>query len=134
MIRVVLSGSFHRDTTGLTAAWRELEATGCRILSPLSINFADHEVAVVKTIYEQGIGVAELERLHLRAIREADFIWLHAPLGYVGVSASFELGFAMALGTPCFCREPLQDTMLQAQVTVVPSVFAARESLKDIPN
>ncbi len=129
MIKVVISGSYHKDSEGLARSFRELETTGCRILSPLSLNFTNLDTAVVKSSQETDFSTAELEKFHLRAIRDADFIWLHAPAGYVGTSGSFELGYATALGKPVFSNFKLEDAMLQTQVRCVVSVFEALEQL-----
>jgi nucleoside 2-deoxyribosyltransferase len=61
----------------------------------------------------------------LRALRESDIIWLHAPDGYVGVSAAYELGFAAAIGKPVFSFNTPTDEMLATQVYRVQSVFSA---------
>lgn len=127
--KVVICGSFHRDPTGLARAYRELEATGCRILSPLSVNFTDASVPVVRTRHENDFSIQELEKFHLRAINESDLVWLHAPEGYVGLSASFEIGYAVAIGKPVFSSFVLTDEMLHSQITIVASVFESLESL-----
>jgi hypothetical protein len=75
--------------------------------------------------------LSELERFHLRAITETDFVWLYAPDGYVGLSGAFEIGYATAVGRPVFCHQRLQDDMLDAQVHHVGSVFEALEQLAD---
>lgn len=127
--RVVLCGSFHRDPDRLRLLFRELETTGCRVLSPLSLDFSSLGEAYVKTGFELDVTAKELESLHLRAIHEADFIFLHAPDGYVGVSAAFEIGYAEALHKPVFCKENLADEMLDARVIKTRSVFEALEQL-----
>lgn len=126
--RVVICGSYHRNPAGLRRLFRELEATGCRILSPLSLDF-DASKAVVRADSEADFTVEELEKYHLRAIREADFIMLHAPEGYVGLSAAFELGYAAASGKPVFCKQPPTDDMLASQVRQVGSVFESLEAI-----
>jgi hypothetical protein len=127
--RVVLCGSYHRRPELLFRIFRELEITGCRILSPLSIAFEDRTEAVVRTLSEKNFNVDELERFHLRAISDAHFVWLHAPEGYVGVSAAYELGYAAALGIPTFCLTTPVDEMLASRVRIVASVFEALESI-----
>ncbi len=130
MLRVVICGSYHRDNAGLKLIFRELESHNCRILSPISLEFEDINTPIVKTIAEQNLSIRDLELFHLRAIADADFIWLHAPLGHVGISASYELGYANALGKTVFCKEIPRDEMLQAVVTTVDSVFGALLSIE----
>ena len=51
------------------------------------------------------------------------FVMLHAPKGYVGLSAAMEIGFATAQGCPVFSRTAPQDIALRRLVNVVPSVY-----------
>lgn len=126
--RVVLTGSFRRDRPGLRRLFRECEATGCRVLSPISLDFDDAEF--VRARAEQDLSPTELERFHLRALRDADFIMLHAPGGYIGLSSAYELGFADALGKPTFSLHAPADAMLASCVRTVGSVFEALEQLQ----
>lgn len=127
--KAVICGSYRRDPAGLKRLFRELETTGCRILSPLSLDFADVRPEVVRLNSEQDFSAAELEKYHLRAIAEADLIWLHAPDGYVGLSGAYELGYAAALGKKIFCNQPLADEMLASQVILTSSVFESLEAI-----
>jgi len=126
--RVVLTGSFRRDRPGLQRLFRELEATGCRVLSPISLDFDDAEF--VRTPAEQDLSPSELERFHLRALRDADFMMLHTPGGYVGLSSAYEIGFASALGKPTFALHAPTDEMLAGRVRITTSVFEILESLQ----
>lgn len=126
--KVVLSGSYHQDTVGLSRIFRELEMCGCRILSPLSIDFISTNDSVVKTESESEFSIKELEKFHLRAIKEADFVWIHAPKGYVGLSAAFEIGFCIAIKKPIFAKSLPNDEMIRIYVTKVESVFDAIEA------
>ena len=58
-------------------------------------------------------------------MRAADFVWLYAPDGYVGRSASMELGYAHALGLRVFARRLPEDVTLAGLVSRVDSVEAA---------
>ncbi|MCA9325889.1 hypothetical protein KDA23_07600 [Candidatus Saccharibacteria bacterium] len=127
---VVICGSYHADPPGLRRIFQELETTGCRILSPISIDFVDTTQEVVRANYEDGFGIDELERYHLRALQSADFIWLHAPGGHIGLSGLFELGFATAIQKPVYCLVSPEDAMLATQVRIVPSAFAALQDLR----
>jgi hypothetical protein len=131
--RVVICGSFRRDAAGLRALFQELETTGCRVLSPLSIDFAGTNAGFVKADNENDFTVNELERFHLRALRDADFVWLHAPEGHVGTSVTYELGFAAALHKQIFSFETPIDEMLASQIQTAKSVFAALKMNELIP-
>lgn len=128
MKKAVICGTFHRDVAGLRRLIRELETCGVAVLSPLSTEFVSLQPAVVRTATDETLDAATLETMHLRAIREADFIWLHAPNGYVGVSGSFEIGYVVAKKIPIFSFVPLQDVMLHNYVKTVGSVFAALDA------
>ena len=69
-----------------------------------------------------------IEAWHLSAICQADFVMLHAPKGYVGLSAAMEIGFATAQERPVFLRIAPQDIALRGLVKVVPSVYDALQA------
>jgi hypothetical protein len=127
--KVVVCGSYHKDPVGLARIFRELETTGCRILSPISLDFTNINEAMVKTKNEYDLSVEDIEKYHLRAIRDADFIWLHTPGGHIGISGSFEIGYANAFKKPIFCYRMPDDEMLSTRVTKINSVFEAIEYL-----
>ena len=121
--RAVLCGSYRRDIDGLRRAYDELAVTGCQVLSPRRVDFMDGEFVVDAA--EVGLSPREIENWHLRAIEQSDFILLHAPKGYVGISAAMEIGYALALKKPIFSRTAPVDIMLRELVYVVPSVYDA---------
>lgn len=128
MIKAVISGSFHQDGDSLQRLFSELETCGLRILSPLSLDFIDTTESVVKAQHDDDFDIGMLEGFHLRAIREADIVIVHAPGGYVGLSTSFEIGYAVSRHVPVVSRNQINDTMLQSYVAVHASVF---DALKD---
>lgn len=125
--RAVLCGSYRRDRAGLWRAYDELVVTGCQVLSPRRMQFDDDE-AFVRDAAEQGMSPLEIETGHLLAICQADFVMLHAPDGYVGLSAAMEIGFATAQECPVFSRTAPQDIALRGLVKVVPSVYDALQA------
>jgi hypothetical protein len=129
IIRVTLSGSFHRDPEGLDRSLRELVRNQCQVLSPRSLEFQDTSVLFVKHEIEKNENAGTIQKQHLQAITLSDFLWVHAPDGYVGVSAAMEIGYAYRSGTPIFASQIPKDEMLKHFVTFVPSVFAAIELL-----
>lgn len=121
--RAVLCGSYRRDREALARAYDELVATGCQVLSPRRMRFDDAEF--VQDEAERGLTPAQIEDWHLRAIAQADFVWLHAPEGYIGVSAAMEIGYATHAERPVFSRIEPADIALRGLVRVVPSVYDA---------
>ncbi len=119
--RAVLCGSYKRDREGLWRAYDELVTTGCQVLSPRRMWFDD--AVFVRDTAEQDIPPQAVETWHLSAIRQANFVMLHAPKGYIGLSAAMEIGFATAQKCPVFSRTAPQDIALRGLVKVVPSVY-----------
>lgn len=128
--RVVICGTYHHDMPLLKRTFRELETAGCRVLSPLSIDFLDTATAIVRTSNDYDLSIDDLEKFHLRALRDADFVWLHCPHGHIGLSAAYELGYSTALRIPTFCFTAPKDEMLATRVYVVSSVFEALEIMR----
>ncbi len=56
---------------------------------------------------ERGLNIREIEDRFLRAIDEADFLYVLCPKGYIGASTSFEMGYALAGETPVYAGESL---------------------------
>jgi mazG domain protein len=88
----------------------------------------DDDEAFVRDAAEQGMSPLEIETGHLLAICQADFVMLHAPDGYVGLSAAMEIGFATAQECPVFSRTAPQNIALRGLVKVVPSVYDALQA------
>jgi hypothetical protein len=129
ILRATLSGSFHKDPDGLDRSYRELARNQCQILSPRSLEFEDAGVLFVRhTIETDDVGI--IQKHHLQAIALSDFLWVHAPDGYIGTSVAMEIGYAYANGTPVFSSQVPKDEMLKHFVKNVPSVFAAIELLR----
>ena len=122
--RAVLCGSYTRDRDGLFRVYDELVVTGCQVLSPRRMQF-DDDAAFVRDTAEQGMSPPEIETEHLLAIRQANFVMLHAPDGYIGLSVAMEIGFATAQDCPVFSRTAPQDIAVQGLVRVMPSVYDA---------
>jgi len=125
VVRAVLSGSFRRDITGLKRAYDELVTCGCQVLSPHRLDFDDTKVLFVRDSAEKSFDEEFLERHHLLAIKQADFLWVYAPEGYMGRSTAFEIGYALASNVPVFSMQPIDDPGIAPFVRVVPSVYEA---------
>lgn len=129
VVRCVLSGSFRRSTEELEREYQELALAGCQILSPHRLDFVDVNTDFVKDAAEETLSVQEIEQHHLLALRQADFVWLHCPAGYVGPSAAFELGYALAHGKPVFGKTVPEEEVFRSYVQAVPSVFMVLQKL-----
>jgi NTP pyrophosphatase (non-canonical NTP hydrolase) len=116
---VVICGSFRKDVTGLARIHQHFLDLHCTILSPTNVEIRSEDKGFVYMRGEETQTPETLERRHLDAIEQADFVWMHAPEGYVGLSGSLEIGYASAVGTPVFSSIALQDTVLGGLVKVV---------------
>jgi NTP pyrophosphatase (non-canonical NTP hydrolase) len=117
-MKAVLCGSFRRDPSGLARDYSDLEEC-CTVLSPADINFVDPEATFVRLPTEIDETEPQVEHRHLDAISSADFVWLHCPDGYVGVSAAMELGHAKALGVPIFASNLPEESVLADGIQVL---------------
>jgi NTP pyrophosphatase (non-canonical NTP hydrolase) len=124
-LTVVLCGSFRRAPDMLRADYDALLGEGCRVLSPLDIDWTVEEAGFVYSAEEVGDDPQEIEERHLRAMQAAHFVWLHLPDGYVGRSAAMELGYAHACGLRVFARQLPTDITLAPLVTTAGSPAAA---------
>lgn len=114
---VTLIGSYKKDPEKLAIIYNQLIKKH-KVLSPASIEFVENKSGFVKTTDELAYTVKELEEQHLRSINDSDFVVLHAPDGYVGISGAFELGYAYSLGIPIISDEKPKDSMLKKMVTL----------------
>jgi NTP pyrophosphatase (non-canonical NTP hydrolase) len=103
---------------GLRSDFDELKAAGCEILSPSSVDFVAEADGFVLAERDRGRPPEAIEREHLAALEHADFVWLHAPAGYLGPSGALEVGVAHTLGIPIMARHapsevPFQQFVIQ---------------------
>jgi NTP pyrophosphatase (non-canonical NTP hydrolase) len=119
--RAVLSGSFRKDPGGLRSDFEELQDLGWEVLSPHRLDISREEDGFIYMVGEETSTPQAIESRHLQAIEEADFVWLHAPEGYLGLSASLEIGFASAVGVPIFAKQRPADSVLADFVHVISS-------------
>ncbi len=124
-LRVVICGSYKRGGTELRQVYEYFMEAGCQVLSPRSIDFVEMRDGFAYCEGEQEEAPATIEQRHLRAMSEADIVWLHAPDSYVGNSGAMELGFAQALGLPVYSDEQPKDVALRGFVQSVSGPAAA---------
>ena len=125
MLRATVSGSFRRHMPAINEAVMELVEFGVDVLSPADPRVVDQIGEFVFVASDRVRSVKMVEDRHLECIGASDFLWLVAPDGYVGQSASMELGYAIAHGIPILCRGKPTDGTLEKYVRQVPSIGAA---------
>ena len=128
-LRVVVCGSFRRDVEHLHKRFEELQEL-FEIVSPLSLDFVDPTAAFVRLAHEVSESDDAIEQRHIDALISADFVWLHAPCGHLGVSAAIELGHARSFGIPIFADQLPAELAFRPWVHLVarPSEIKLKQS------
>src|SRR6266851_9396023 len=122
MLTATVSGSFHRHLTAIYTAVGELREAGVDVLSPADPRVVDHIGEFLFVASDRLRSIHLVQDRHLECIANSSFLWLVAPDGYVGPSASMELGYAVAAKTPIFSDSSLNDSTLKEYVHVVQRV------------
>lgn len=125
MLTAAVSGSFHRHMEVISRAVHELAALSVRVLSPADPRVVAHRGEFLFVASDRVRSVRLVQDRHLESIRAADFLWLICPDGYVGQSASMEIGFAAGAGVPIFATRAPGDLTLREYVAVVPTLSEA---------
>jgi hypothetical protein len=122
VIAASVSGSFHRHMQEIANAVLELASLSVRVLSPADPRVVAHQGEFLFVASDPVRSVRLVQDRHLESIRAADFLWLVCPDGYVGQSASMEIGYAAAARVPIFASRPPDDLTLRQYVTIRPSL------------
>lgn len=124
-LKAAVSGSFHRHMAAIGASVEELIARSVRVLSPADPRVVAAQGEFLFVASDRVRSVRLVQDRHLESIRAADFLWLVCPDGYVGQSASMEIGFAAAAGIPILATHAPNDLTLREYVTTVPTLLEA---------
>ena len=119
MLTATVSGSFHRHMEAITKAVYELMTLSVRVLSPADPRVVAQQGEFLFVASDPVRSVRLVQDRHLESIHAADFLWLVCPDGYVGQSASMEIGFAAGAGVPIFATHAPSDLTLREYVNVV---------------
>lgn len=130
MLKAAVSGSFHRHMSAIAAAVEELGEHSIRVLSPADPRVVAQQGDFLFVASDRVRSVRLVQDRHLESIRAAHFLWLVCPDGYVGQSASMELGFAAATGVPIFAIQAPEDLTLRQYVKIVPAIATAIDLIK----
>jgi hypothetical protein len=116
VIAATVSGSFHRHMSAIRVAVDSLRAHGVLVLSPADPTVVGAVGSFLFVASDIHRSVRLVQDRHLAAIRRSDFLLLVCPDGYVGQSASLEIGFALASGVPVYCTTWPSDPTLRQYV------------------
>ena len=119
MLTATVSGSFRRHMSAIAEAVQALTDHGVRVLSPADPRIVDQQTEFWYVASDVVRSIRLLQDRHLDSIRCSNFLWLVAPDGYVGRSASMEIGYAAGAGVPIFATSAPQDLTLKQYVSVV---------------
>src|SRR6202140_4552780 len=124
-LRAAVSGSFHRHMEAITRAVHELAALSVRVLSPADPRVVAAQGEFLYVASDRVRSVRLVQDRHLDSIRAADFLWLVCPDGYVGQSASMEVGAAVTAGVPIFVTRAPSGVTIREYVTTVSTLSEA---------
>jgi len=109
----------------IVAAVDSLRSHGVNVLSPADPRVVDQIGPFLFVASDRHRSVRLVQDRHLSAVDHSDFLWLVCPDGYVGQSASLEIGFAIARGVPVFGADLPVDLTLRQYVQKVDSIIDA---------
>ena len=132
-LRAAVSGSFHRHMDEITRVVHELATLSVRVLSPADPRVVAAQGEFLFVASDRVRSVRLVQDRHLESISAANFVWLVCPDGYVGQSASMEIGYAAGAGVPIYATRGPYDLTLREYVTIVPSVEEAVRRAKQVP-
>jgi hypothetical protein len=124
-IRAVVSGSFHRHMSQVQEAVEELRACGVVVLSPSDPRIVDSAGAFLFVASDRHRSVRLVQDRHLACMSQSHFLWLVCPDGYVGQSASMEVGFAIGQRIPVYGTVLPNDVTLRQYVRIVDGIREA---------
>jgi hypothetical protein len=124
-LKVAVSGSFHRHMAKINEAVQQLASLSIRVLSPADPRIVAQQGEFLFVASDRIRSVRLVQDRHLDSIRAADFLWLVCPDGYVGPSASMEVGYAAAAGVLIFGTHAPSDLTLREYVILVPKLSEA---------
>jgi hypothetical protein len=132
-LKAAVSGSFHRHMAAIGASVEELISRSIRVLSPADPRVVAAQGEFLFVASDRVRSVRLVQDRHLESIRAADLLWLVCPDGYVGQSASMEIGFAAAAGIPIFAMHAPNDLTLREYVAIVPNLSEALQQAAASP-
>ena len=95
--KITISGSFRKHLKEILELKNYFKQLGTEVLSPRFKEISSTVEGFVIFKEEEKFSPFELENYHLRSIINSDALIICDPEGYVGYSATFEIGFACSL-------------------------------------
>jgi nucleoside triphosphatase len=111
-IRCVIHGSFRKHFGLIKQAYSVFTEAGIEVLAPKSTELIAVENGFALFEGEENTDPRLIELMYLHNLKQlgpTGFSYFVAPEGYIGKSASYELGIAQISNVRCFYSERLQD-------------------------
>ncbi len=103
----LLIGSFRKHYPHMVDVIKKFEGAGIEVLSPKVAEILNPDDEFVVFDYDpEHLSEKELEDLVLEKMHKSRFVYLVNPGGYIGLSASFEVGYCAAHGIDVYAMEP----------------------------
>lgn len=118
-LKVTISGSFHKHLDRIMESVQTFKELNVDVLSPKDPRVVDSIGKFLFVASDNHRSIRLVQDRHLSSIVQSDFLWLVASDGYIGQSASLELGFAIAYNVPIFCETIPPDLTLQQYIIQV---------------
>ncbi|MBU1683356.1 nucleoside 2-deoxyribosyltransferase [Patescibacteria group bacterium] len=129
-ITITISGSFHKHFSEIMNSIEKFNSLGVKVLSPEKSSIVNSENDFVFLEANKGKSMVEIQNEHISSIAKSDFLWIVDSDGYLGTSVAFELGYAVALGVPIFCKSKPNDKILGCYIKEFESEDHAIDTIK----
>jgi hypothetical protein len=129
-ISVTVSGSFHYHLDAIMGVVKAFNDRKIRVLSPEDPTAVDSVGQFIFVASDRHRSIRLVQDRHLASISQSTFLWLVSPDGYVGQSASLELGFAIAFAIPIFSDVLPPDLTLRQYIRKVDGIDMAIDMVK----
>ena len=112
-----ISGSIRKFWKEIIKYIKEFEKNGIKILSPKISGAKNIKDDFVYLINDKTKPIETIEKTHLLNISHSDFLFVVNPKGYIGISTSLEIGYALSRGIKVYLLEKPSDILLKKYTT-----------------
>lgn len=130
--KVVISGSFKKYYSEIVSCIEEFEKHNWLVLSPKNSKIINPESDFIILESDSNQSIKQIEDKHLDAIRDADILYVVNPEGYIGVSASFEIGWALSCGTHVFLKYKPAESIFEQYCKIIETPIKAIEKFTNL--
>lgn len=117
--KISISGSFRKHHNKINHVIAQFENANFDVLSPKKSSALNPNDEFIFLATDKSKIPNEIESNHLNAIKHSDILYLVNPDGYIGLSASLEIGWALANNIKIFAMVEPIDIVIKSFVTNV---------------